>query len=300
MQEPAQGDARREAATTAPRQVTLARLRGQRISPDTRLGQHFLIDDNLVRVALRLAGATTRDVALEVGAGLGVLTAALAQQTRHVHAIEIDRRLADALAETLAGHANVTLVWGDALTTDLAALQPAPTILVANLPYNIATPLILESVTRLPTVERCAVMVQREVADRLFAEPDSAAYGAVSVLMRLAFERTGYHRVSRSVFVPPPNVDSALVGFARADRFVQLAPRWTAISQVVHAAFGHRRKTIGNALSLAGIGTRPEIDRALAAAGIAPQARAQSVAAQRYVTLADVLAGGSTTTTRTA
>jgi 4-diphosphocytidyl-2-C-methyl-D-erythritol kinase len=149
--------------------VTVARLRELGLTPDTRLGQHFLVDDNLVRVALRLADLRPDDVVLEVGPGLGVLTVALAGAVALVHAVEIDRRLAPALQRTLEDHANVRLLWADAMSLDGRSLDPAPTAFVSNLPYQVSTPLIVESLGGLPHVDRWAVMVQREAAERLFA-----------------------------------------------------------------------------------------------------------------------------------
>src|SRR5207249_10375495 len=163
----------------------------------------------------RLAELDETDVVLEIGPGRGVLTTYLAERVSQVHAIELDHSLEPGLRDALAGRANIDLQFGDALTFDLAALEPAPTKLVANLPYNVATPLVAESLDGLPSVELWCVMVQREVADRCFAEPGTKAYGAVSVLVQLAAERTGSHPVSRTVFRPRPNVDSALVAFRR-------------------------------------------------------------------------------------
>ena len=152
---------------------------------------------------------------LEVGPGLGVLTAYLAERVARVHAVELDRALEPHLAERLAGYSNVDVHFGDALRLDLGALEPAPGKLVANLPYNIATPLVVESLDGLPSVRHWTVMVQREVADRFFAAPSTKAYGAVSVLVQLVTEKTGFHPVSRTVFRPQPNVESALVAFRR-------------------------------------------------------------------------------------
>jgi 16S rRNA (adenine1518-N6/adenine1519-N6)-dimethyltransferase len=269
----------------APRQITLARLAELGITPDTRLGQHFLVDDNLVRVALRLADLRPDDVVLEVGPGLGVLTAALADAVRHVHAIELDRRLEPALATTLAGRLNVTLRFEDALGVDPASLVPAPTAFVSNLPYNIATPLIADSLSGLPTVDRWAVMIQRELGDRLFAAPGTPAYGAPSVLVQLATDRTGSHRVSRTVFAPPPNVDSVLIGFQRSERWPELAPRWTRISQLVHAGFGTRRKTLANAVDIAGLYPRSAVESALTAIGADVRIRAEALPPASFVAL---------------
>jgi 16S rRNA (adenine1518-N6/adenine1519-N6)-dimethyltransferase len=269
----------------APRQITLARLAELGITPDTRLGQHFLVDDNLVRVALRLADLGPDDVVLEVGPGLGVLTAALADVVSHVHAIELDRRLEPALATTLAGRTNVGIRFEDAMNLDPASLVPAPTAFVSNLPYNVATPLIADSLDGLPTVERWAVMIQRELGDRLFAEPGTPAYGAPSVLVQLACDRTGTHRVSRHVFAPPPNVDSVLVGFRRSARWTGLAPRWTRLEQLVHAGFGTRRKTFANAVDIAGLYPRSQIEAALRDIGVDPRVRAEALPPLRFVEL---------------
>ncbi len=265
------GAERRACLRAVSGQISLARMREFGISPDRDLGQHFLIDSNVLDVAGRLLELDPADVVLEVGAGLGVLTDWLAQRVAVVHAVEIDRRLEPALRHTLEGRTNVELTFGDALDLDLAALDPAPTAMVANLPYNVATPLI---VTALPVIPRFCVMVQREAADRFFASPGTKAYGAVSVLVQLACERLGVRRISRSVFVPEPNVDSALVAFARRPG-VEFGERWEWTVRVVHAAFSHRRKTLQNSLTLAGLGAgagrdRPDAGRAAAARAVCP------------------------------
>ncbi len=247
------------------------------------LGQHFLADENILGVIGRLAELDREDVALEVGPGLGVLTRYLARRTRHVHAVELDRSLVPHLAD-LDG-TNVSLHWGDALALDLTTLDPPPNKLVANLPYNIATPLVVESLTQLPAMELWCVMVQREVADRLFAQPSTKAYGAVSVLVQLAARRTGFHPVGRTVFRPPPNVDSALVAFRR----VELPLRFDRIKRIVEAAFAHRRKTLPNSLALAGFARREEGAAALVAIGRAPDTRAEALAPQEFVALAEAL-----------
>ena len=180
------------------------------VRPKKELGQHFLVDQNVLGVIGRLAELEPEDVVLEIGPGLGVLTRYLAARVAHVHAVELDESLAAQLKDV---GANVELIVGDALRIDLAALDPPPRKLVSNLPYNVATPIVVESLDGLPTLERWCVMVQREVADRFFAAPGTKAYGAVSVLVQLASERTGFHPVSRTVFRPRPNVDSAPVSY---------------------------------------------------------------------------------------
>jgi 16S rRNA (adenine1518-N6/adenine1519-N6)-dimethyltransferase len=263
------------------------RLRGPSEGSHARkeLGQHFLVDENLLGVIGRLAELDPDDVVLEIGPGLGVLTAYLADRVRFVHAVELDRSLEPRLRESLEGRENVELQFGDALKLDLAALEPLPAKLVSNLPYNIATPLVVESLDGLPSVELWAVMVQREVADRFFAEPRTKAYGAVSVLVQLAAERTGFHPVARTVFRPRPNVDSALVAFRRRS----LPQSYPRVKQIVGAAFAHRRKRLPNSLELSGAATREQAAGALEAIGRDPGVRAEELAPPEFVALAGAL-----------
>jgi 16S rRNA (adenine1518-N6/adenine1519-N6)-dimethyltransferase len=251
------------------------------------LGQHFLVDRNILAVIGRLAELEARDIVLEIGPGEGVLTRYLADRVACVHAVELDRSLEPRLAEALAGSRNVQLLFGDALHLDLAALEPPATKLVANLPYTVATPIVADSLDGLPLLARWCVMVQREVADRFFAEPGTKAYGAVSVLVQLAAERTGFHPVSRTVFRPPPNVDSALVAFRRKP----LPENFQAVRRVVAAAFGHRRKTLPNALALGGHSSREEAAAALRSLGRPTATRAEALTPDEFVALADRLAG---------
>jgi 16S rRNA (adenine1518-N6/adenine1519-N6)-dimethyltransferase len=250
------------------------------ITPKKGLGQHFLVDENILGVIERLAELDAADVVLEVGPGLGVLTARLADRVAHVHTVEIDRSLEPQLAP-LAARPNVELRFGDALALDLTELDPAPAKLVANLPYNIATPLIVESLDGLPSLELWCVMVQREVADRLFASPATKAYGAVSVLVQLAARRTGFHPVARTVFRPRPNVDSALVAFRRGE----LPPAYRQVKRVVAAAFAHRRKTLPNSLELAGVVPRARAADALRTLGRPAAARAEELEPHEFVAL---------------
>ena len=244
-----------------------------------RLGQHFLVDENILRVIERLAELGPADVVLEVGPGLGVLTRFLAARVAHVHAAEVDRRL----DEHLTGIERTTLHWGDALDLDVRSLDPPPRKLVANLPYNVATPLVAESLA-LEQLDLWCVMVQREVADRFFAKPSTKAYGAVSVLVQLAAERTGFHPVSREVFRPKPNVESALVAFRRT------GPGATAETRrVVTASFAHRRKTLANALALAGLASRQRAVEALAAIHRPADIRAEALEPAEFVALEEAL-----------
>ena len=255
------------------------------VAPNRELGQHFLVDDNILGVAGRLAELGPEDVVLEVGAGLGVLTVYLAERVRLVHAVELDRSLEPHLRDALAGRENVELVLGDALTLPLEALDPPPGKLVANLPYQIATPLSAESLDGLPSVELWCVMVQREVAERFFAAPRTKSYGAVSVLVQLTAERTGFHPVARTVFRPPPNVDSALVAFGRTRTW---GPEYAHLKEVVQGAFAHRRKTLLNSLELSR-GGRPEAESALEKLGLEPDIRAEALPPEQFLELAELL-----------
>ena len=245
------------------------------------LGQHFLVDENILRVIERLAELAPDDVVLEIGPGRGILTHFLADRVAFVHAVEIDRTL-----ELYLPHeANVQVHWGDALALDLATLEPRPRKLVANLPYNVATPIVVESLDGLPAIERWCVMVQREVADRFFARPRTKAYGAVSVLIQLATDREGWHPVSREVFRPRPNVDSALLAFTRKT----LPPDWPRVKSVVEGAFAHRRKTLPNSLALSGIASRERAEAALATIGRAADVRAEALEPSEFVSLEQAL-----------
>jgi 16S rRNA (adenine1518-N6/adenine1519-N6)-dimethyltransferase len=248
------------------------------VRPKKELGQHFLVDENILGVIGRLAALERDDVVLEIGPGLGVLTRFLAERVAFVHAVEIDR----SLEAHLPRFPNVNIELSDALALDLARLEPSPRKLVSNLPYNIATPIVVESLDGLPSLDRWCVMVQREVADRFFASPGTKAYGAVSVLIQLAAERVGVRPVSRTVFRPPPNVDSALVAFRRRP----LPERFAELKRVVEASFAHRRKTLPNSLELSGAASRVEVARALASLGRTADTRAEALAPDEFVELA--------------
>jgi 16S rRNA (adenine1518-N6/adenine1519-N6)-dimethyltransferase len=248
--------------------------------PKKEYGQHFLRDPNILEVIGRLAELDSDDVVLEIGPGQGVLTRFLAERVRRVHAVEIDASLEPALSGL---GENVDVVFGDALRIELP--QDA-TKLVANLPYNVATPLVVESLDGLPNVQLWCVMVQREVAERFFAQPGTKEYGAVSVLVQLAAERSGFHAVSRTVFRPQPNVDSALVAFRRTD----FPENYGRVKELVTAAFAHRRKTLPNSVARAGLASREQAAEALGAIGRPAEARAEALAPAEFVALMEALA----------
>ncbi len=253
------------------------------LSPNTDLGQHFLADENLVDLSLREAHLVPEDVVLEVGAGVGVLTRALAGAVATVHAVEIDARMAPLLDDVLAGCDNVTVHWRDAMRVDLEALAPAPTAMVSNLPYAIATPIVVESTWRLPAVRVWSVMVQREVADRWLAGPGDPAYGAPSVMVQLAATPVFRRNVGREVFVPRPRVDSALVVLRRTGPGAS-----PALREMVRAAFAQRRKTLANNLGARGV-ARADVAGALAAMELPPTARPEHLSADHYRRLAGAI-----------
>jgi 16S rRNA (adenine1518-N6/adenine1519-N6)-dimethyltransferase len=270
-----------------PRQASLRRLRRFAVRPNRELGQNFLIDDNILGVIGRAAELGTADVVLEVGGGLGVLSEYLAPRVGHLHVVEVDRALEAPLSEALAPYDNASLHLGDAVQLRFGELRPAPTKVVANLPYGVAATVLLKSVVELPRVRRWVAMVQREVGDRLAASPRGRSYGASSVLAQLACEVSLLRRVPRSVFHPEPNVDSALVLMSRHAPAPSLE-----LTALVHAGFAHRRKALAGSLALEP-GAPPEIRSltraALESLGLPADARAERLAPAEWARLADVL-----------
>jgi 16S rRNA (adenine1518-N6/adenine1519-N6)-dimethyltransferase len=254
------------------------------VEPKKALGQHFLVDENILGVIERMSSLDRSDVVVEVGPGLGVLTRRLADRTAYVHAIELDRSLESHLHDAMAGCTNVAFIWDDALDVVIADLRPEPNKIVANLPYNIATPLVVETLEHARSLELWCVMVQREVADRFFAAPRSKAYGAVSVLVQLTARKTGFHSVAPTAFRPPPRVQSGLVAFER-----QPTAEIADVRAVVEAAFAHRRKTAANAIALSGLASRARVEEALASLGHAANARAEELEPTEFVALAESL-----------
>lgn len=277
--------ARSEAAE--PVQPTLRRMRRFGVRPNRELGQNFLIDSNILGVIERAAELDRSDVVLEIGGGLGVLSEHLAARVAHVHVVEIDRRLQDALRDATDPFANVTLHWGDAMALDLAALAPAPTKVVANLPYGIAAGALLRTIEQLSAVGLWLAMVQREVGQRLAAAPGSDAYGISSVLAQLACEVELLRAVPRTVFHPVPNVDSVLVRMRRSGPAADAGLR-----ALVNGAFAHRRKALARSLSLsqtpgvpAAARDRERVRAVLVALGHAPDLRAERLSAQEFLAL---------------
>jgi len=248
-----------------------------------RLGQNFLADPNLLDAIVRDAALEPGDVVLEVGPGEGVLTERLAVQAAHVHAVELDRGLAGAL-ERVAARPDVSLVWADAMSVDLGALAPPPTAMVANLPYSVATPVLLRTIEELPSLRRWTVMVQREIADRLRAAPGSRTYGSPSVVAQLACDVKLVRTVDPAVFRPRPRVESAILALRRHGPGADAATR-----DLVRAAFSHRRKSLARSLEHARPGSLAAARRALAELGLPEDARAEALAPGDFAALCEKL-----------
>jgi 16S rRNA (adenine1518-N6/adenine1519-N6)-dimethyltransferase len=259
------------------------------------LGQNFLRDPNILEVIGRAAelhplGAPRAegevgDVVLEVGGGEGVLSAYLAPRVGYLHVLEVDERLRATLLENIAPFDNVSVMWGDAMRVDLAAIEPRPSKMVANLPYGIAAGVVLRTIEELDSVAMWVVMVQREVGERLAASPSSGVYGVSSVLAQLAGEVRIVRSVPRTVFRPVPNVDSVLVKIVRTG-----AAASPQVRALVGGAFAHRRKALARSLVLAGVPRgREQIREALVELGHPADVRAERLAPREFVALAEAL-----------
>jgi 16S rRNA (adenine1518-N6/adenine1519-N6)-dimethyltransferase len=254
-----------------------------------RLGQNFLVDRNILDVIERLAGVGADDVVLEIGGGQGVLSERLAGEVGYRHVVELDRRLEEGLRDVLSGFSNVTVHIVDALDLDLSSLDPAPTAVVANLPYSIAATVILRTIDELPSVASWVVMVQREVGERLAASVGEPAYGAPSVLAQLACEVRVLRPVARTVFRPVPRVASVLIGLRRLDGVDRVDPEVRAL---VHDAFAHRRKALARSLALAPgaeAGVRERAREALVELGHPADERAERLSPEEFRALAALL-----------
>lgn len=267
-----------------------------------RLGQNFLVDNHVIERIMALADLSGSERVLEVGPGIGTLTLALLQEAAHVTSIEMDSELEQVLAAHAMDHDNFNFIMGDALAVPPTAIAEAsggePTMLVANLPYNVAATIILQFFQTMPSLTRAVVMVQKEVADRIAAVAGTKAYGAYTVKLSLHGEVTGRFEVPPRCFMPAPHVDSAVVRIDRVDALAcaglaclesDYAPIDAAcVSRVVDAAFAQRRKTIRNSMSSNGF-DKAALDVAFEACGIAPTARAEALTTDEFIKLAAVL-----------
>lgn len=260
------------------------------LRPTKQRGQNFVIDGNTVRRIVRESGVGPDDVVVEVGPGLGSLTLALLEVAGRVVAIEVDDKLASLLPETIASHApdqadRFEVVLADAMRV-AAVPGPPPTALVANLPYNVSVPVLLHLLALLPSLERGLVMVQAEVADRLAAEPGSKVYGVPSVKAAWFADVRRAGAIGRNVFWPAPNVDSGLVAWTRREPPTTDVPR-ERVFEVVDAAFAQRRKALRGVLR--SLAPSEAVDAALAAAGIDPLARGETLTIDDFVRIAEGL-----------
>lgn len=253
-----------------------------------RLGQNFLVNDDVIRRILGLAELDEDDVVYEIGPGIGTLTVAMLPRAGRVVAVEADRSLPPVLSDTCAGHEDTfALIQGDALRVTpselVAAVGAQPTKLVSNLPYQVAATVILGTLQGMPSVRRVVAMVQAEVADRISARPGTKAYGAYTAKLALYGQVTGRFEVGPGNFMPPPHVDSAVV---RIDRFAEpVCEDPGAVAQVIDAAFAQRRKTIRNSMAARGF-DKDALDAAFAASGIDPRARAETLSSEDFLRLA--------------
>jgi 16S rRNA (adenine1518-N6/adenine1519-N6)-dimethyltransferase len=254
------------------------------LRPSRALGQNFLADPNTARRIVRLADVDAGDRVLEIGAGLGSLTVALLEQDARVVALERDRKLRPVLEQVVAGQGDVRIVTGDALDIEFGPLlDNGRWRCVSNLPYNVATPVVVRLLEEVPSVASSLVMVQREVGDRLVASPGSAAYGAVSVRVAYYAHAKIVGVVPRTVFVPAPKVDSALVELVRRDTPPVDVPSPERLFELVRAGFAHRRKMLRRTLP-AVLGDRTL--RVLDEAAVDPRARPESLGLTEWAALA--------------
>lgn len=255
--------------------------------PKKRFGQHFLADPNTARIVAE--GVSGDEAVLEIGPGRGSLTVVLAGHARLVHAVEVDEAVIPALREATAGCDNVRIHTGDALSFDYASLSPAPSVMAANLPYNVASPLVLSLLEEVESLRRLRFMVQLEVARRMAAAPRTKDYGAYTVLLRLLAEVSVEHRVSRHVFDPPPRVESAVVQVRRREGRSLEPGEYAGLKELVLAAFRSRRKRLANNLSGK---LRSLAPAALESIGFGPDARAEELSPEDFVALYRTLFGG--------
>ena len=270
--------------------ATRALLEAYGLATKHSLGQNFLVNNAVIEKIMALAELSPDGRVLEVGPGIGTLTLALLAEAGRVVSVEMDRELEPVLSAHAAAHPNFSFIMGDALRVPAEKIAKAaggaPTALVSNLPYNVAATIILAFMQSMPELRRAVVMVQAEVADRICAAPGNRTYGAYTAKLALLGRVTGRFEVGPGNFMPPPHVNSAVV---RIDRAPLVAPELVApVSAVIDAAFAQRRKTIRNSMSASGY-DKDALDAAFAACGIAPTCRAETLAPEDFVRLAEAL-----------
>lgn len=260
-----------------------------------RLGQNFLIDNHVIEKIMDLAALDGTERVVEVGPGIGTLTLALLQDAARVVSIEADATLEPVLETHALDHGNFRYIMGDALkvaSADIAAAADGePTVLVANLPYNVAATIILQFFQTMPALRTAVVMVQKEVADRIAAHPGTKAFGGYTAKLGLYAQVTGRFEVPPRCFMPAPHVDSAVVRLDRVEGCTASEEERELVARVIDAAFAQRRKTIRNSMSSSGF-DKAALDAAFEACGIAPTARAETLGVEDFVRLTAALCKG--------
>lgn len=278
---------------------TIEILKKFNIRLSKRLGQNFLVDQNVLGKIVKIADLKSTDVVLEVGPGIGTLTQELAKRASAVLAVEIDKKLLAVLGETLKGFDNVKLLRLDALDLDLDNLPPnipQPSKMVSNLPYNIASPLLIKFLVECPRIDEFVFMIQREVADRIIASPGCKDYGILTLKIQYHARPEIAFFVSRRAFLPSPEVDSAVVKLMRLPSPPAIGGVGDSVHlfQVIEAAFGHRRKTVRNALLTSDLGyEKGWVERALRVVNIDPHRRGETLSLEEFARLSEALSADS-------
>lgn len=260
--------------------------------PKKRLGQHFLVDRNIIDKVIRTAEVKKEDVILEVGPGLGEMTLTLARQAKKVFAVEIDSKLVEILRKKTSELPNVKIIWGDILKVNFSMLFPEvgrPLKVVANLPYQISTPLLFRFIESRHLFSSLTLMLQSEVVERMIAPPGGKEYGSLSVLIQAVSHPSVQFLVKPSAFFPPPKVESSVVKISWRDDLEMEAGDEDWFREVVRASFSHRRKTLINSLKYSGLLLPPLPEKRMAKAGIDPVRRPETLTLQEYTRLADAL-----------
>jgi len=267
-------------------------LAEQNVVPRKKWGQHFLEDRNVLKKVLKCAEIAEEDVVLEVGPGLGVMTQALAQEAGKVIAVEIDARLVEILRSKLAGFPNVEIIRSDILRFNLRQYlgsEKRPVKVVANLPYQISTPLLFRFIDSRDLYSRLILMLQREVAERMIASPGKKTYGPLSVLVQSVADISICFIVKPSAFFPPPDVESAVIDLSWKERPMIFTEEEEGFRSVVKGCLGYRRKTLANALKHSGLSLPETLDERLEEIGIDPRRRPETLSVQEFVALASML-----------
>ncbi len=262
------------------------------LTPRKKLGQHFLVDRNILDKVIRTAEVDKEDVVLEVGPGLGEMTRALAQKAEKVIAVEIDSKLVQILRKKTSDLSNVKIVWGNILKVNLGFLflqAGKPLKVVANLPYQISTPLLFRFIGSRRFFSSLTLMLQREVVERMVARPGKKEYGALSVFIQMVSIPSIRFFISPSAFFPPPKVESAVVHLVwREEQWIEPnGEKW--FKEVVKASFSHRRKTLINSLKHSGLSLPSLPEKRMKAIGIDPQRRPETLSIDEFIHLSEIL-----------